>query len=170
MTDVTARVTYATGELILGLEPWLFETVTSLLEDGGERIELRTGHAEFDSLNARLGLSAVVQIFRFSETVVFYFNEYLNVAPAARAYASLEGIEYAEPNAYVGDGDDIDAVESEGRWYVVFRRAWGDCPAGCINEVLDFFIVEGGDVERMERMQAMDRVEFRNLVMNRGWN
>lgn len=170
VTDVTARVTYATGELILGLEPWLFETVTSLLEDGGERIELRTGHAEFDSLNARLGLSAVVQIFQFSETVVFYFNEYLNVAAAAPVYAAMEGIEYAEPNAYVGDGSDIDAVESEGHWYVIFRRAWGDCPAGCINEMLDFFIVDGDDVERIERAQAMDRIEFRDLVMTRGWD
>ena len=151
----------------VALEPWLFEAVSSLLDDGGERVVLRTGHADFDSLNARLGLSVVVEMFQFSGTVIFYFNEYLNVA-AARAYATMEGIEYAEPNAYLGDGSDIDAVESEGRWYVVARRAWGDCPAGCINEVLDFFIVNGDDVERIERTQAMDRVEFRDLVMSRG--
>ena len=136
----------------------------------GSVVELRTGHAEFDSLNARLGLSVVVRIFQFSGTVIFYFNEYLNVAAAARAYAALEGIEYAEPNAYVGDGDDIDAVESEGRWYVVFRRAWGDCPAGCINETLDFFVVDDDGVEQIERPQAMDRIEFWDLVTSRGWN
>ena len=170
VTDVTARATYATGELILALEPWLFEVVSSLLDDSTGSVELRTGHAEFDLLNARLGLSVVVRIFQFSGTVVFYFNEYLNVAAAAPAYAALEGIEYAEPNAYVGDGSDVDAVESEGRWYVVFRRAWGDCPAGCINETLDFFIVSGDGIERVERTQAMERIEFRDLVMTRGWN
>lgn len=34
------------------------------------------------------------------------------------------------------------------------------CPAGCINEVLDFFIVNGDGVERIERTQSMDRIEF----------
>ena len=170
VADVAVRAQYAFGELILALEPWLFEAVSSLLEDSAGPVVLRTGHADFDSLNARLGLSVVVAMFQFSGTVVFYFNEYLNVAAAARAYAALEGIEHAEPNAYVGDGSDVDAVESEGRWYVVVRRAWGDCPAGCINETLDFFIVDGGDVERIERARAMDRVEFRELVMSRGWN
>ena len=170
VADIAARAAYATGELTLGLEPWLFETVSSLLDDSTGPVVLRTGHAEFDSLNARLGLSVVVRIFQFSGTVVFYFNEYLNVAAAAPVYAAMEGIEYAEPNAYVGDGSDIDAVESEGRWYVVVRRAWGDCPAGCINETFDFFIVDGDSVERVERAQAMERIEFRDLVMTRGWN
>ena len=41
---------------------------------------------------------------------------------------------------------------------------------GTISEVLDFFIVNGDDVERIERTQAMDRVEFRDLVMSRGSN
>ena len=69
----------------------------------------------------------------------------------------------------LGDGPDIDAVKSKGRWYVVARRAWGDCPSGCINEEFFFFIVNGADVERIDRAQAMDRAEFRELVMNRGW-
>ena len=170
VADITVRAPYAFGELVLALESWLFEAVSSLLDDSTGPVVLRTGHADFDALNARLGLSVVVEMFPISGTVIFYFNEYLNVAAAARAYATMEGIEYAESNAYLGDGSDIDAVKSEGRWYVVARRAWGDCPAGCINEVLDFFIVNGDDVERIERTQAMDRVEFRDLVMSRGWN
>ena len=173
VTDVTARATYVAGELMLGLEPWLYEAVSSILEDSTGPVELRTGHAEFDALNARLGLSVVVEMFLFfgtAGTVIFYFNEYLNVPAAARAYAAMDGINYAEPNAFVGDGSDIDAVKSEGRWHVVARRAWGDCPAGCINEALDFFIVDGDEVERIERTQAMDRDEFRDLVMSRGWD
>ena len=170
VANITARAPYAFGELVLALEPWLFEAVSSLLDDSTGPVVLRTGHSEFDALNARLGLSVVVEMFPISGTVIFCFNEYLNVAAAARAYATMEGIEYAESNAYLGDGSDIDAVKSEGRWYAVARRAWGDCPAGCINEVLDFFIVNGDDVERIERTQAMDRVEFRDLVMSRGWN
>ena len=169
VADINVRAPYAFGELLLTLEPWLFEVVSSLLDGQTGPIVLRTGHTEFDALNERLGLSVVADLFPSSTTAIFYFNEYLNVPAAVTAYATMEGIESAEPNAYLGDGPDIDAVKSKGRWYVVARHAWGDCPSGCINEELYFFIVNGADVERTDRTQAMDRAEFRELVMNRGW-
>ena len=169
VADVTVWADYAFGELLLTLEPWLFETLSSLLEGQTEPVVLRTGHAAFDALNESLGLSVVVESLPRFRTVTFYFNEYLNVPAAAAAYVALEGIEYADPNAYVGDGPDIDAVKSAGRWYVVARRAWGDCPAGCINEELEFFIVDGTGVQRVDPARAMVIAEFRELVTNRGW-
>ena len=169
VADVTVWVDYAFGELLLTLEPGLFEAVAALLDDQTGPVVLRTGHAAFDALNESLGLSAVVDVFSAFRLVTFYFNEYLNVPAAAAAYAALEGIEYADPNAYVGDGPDIDMVKSTGRWYVVARRAWGDCPAGCIYEELDFFIVDGTGVQRIDPAQAMGIAEFRELVTNRGW-
>ena len=170
VADVAAQAPYAFGELLLTLEPWLFEAVAALLDDQTGPVVLRTGHAEFDALNESLGLSAVVDVFSTSRTVTFYFNEYLNVPDAAAAYAALEGIESAEPNAYVGDGPDIDAVKSKGRWHVVARRAWDDCPAGCIHEELDFFIVDGAEVERIDPVQTMESAAFRELVANREWH
>ena len=169
VADIAARTPYAFGELILELEPQLFEAVVSLLDDQTGPVTLQTGYAEFDSLNATLGLSVVVNLFRRFRTVTFFFNEYLNVPAAAVAYTAMEGIEYAEPNAYVGDGPDLNALKSEGRWYVVARRAWGDCPAGCINEELFFFIVDDTAVEMIDSEEAMDIAEFEELVMNRGW-
>ena len=169
VADVTVWADYAFGELLLTLEPWLFETVSSLLEGQTEPVVLRTGHAAFDALNESLGLSVVVESLPRFRTVTFYFNEYLNVPAAAAAYAALEDIEYADPNAYVGDGPDIDMVKAAGRWYVVARRAWGDCPAGCINEELYFFIVDGAGAQRIDPAQAMGIAEFRELVTNRGW-
>ena len=168
VADIAVRADYAFGELLLGLEPPLFEIVMSLLEGQTEPVVLRTGNAAFDTLNERLGLTAV-DVFSSFETVIFYFNEYLNVPAAAAAYAAMEGIEYAESNAYLGDGSDIDAVKSARRWYVVARRAWGDCPAGCINEELFFFIVDDAEVDQVDPAQAMGIAEFRELVMNRGW-
>ena len=170
VADVTVRAPYAPGELLLTLEPWLFEDVSALLEDPTGPVVLRTGHAAFDALNEQLGLSVVVDMVPISGTVVLYFNEYLNVPAAAAAYAMLEGVEFAESNAYLGDGSDLDAVQSEGRWHVVVRRAWDDCPAGCINEELHFFTVDGADVERTDRAQAMDSAAFSDLVTNRGWD
>jgi len=168
VADIAVRADYAFGELLLGLEPPLFEAVMSLLEGQTEPVVLRTGNAAFDTLNERLGLTAV-DVFSSFETVIFYFNEYLDVPAAAAAYAALEGVEYAEPNIYLGDGSDIDAVKSAGRWYVVVRRAWGDCPSGCINEELFFFTVDDAEVNQVDPVQAMDIAEFRELVMNRGW-
>ena len=168
VADIAVRADYAFGELLLGLEPPLFEAVMSLLEGQTEPVVLRTGYAEFDALNERLGLT-VVDVFSRFGTVIFYFNEHLNVPAAAAAYAAMEGIEYAEPNAYVGDGSDIDAVKSAGRWYVVARRAWGDCPAGCINEELFFFIGDDAEVNQVDPAQAMGIAEFTELVTNRGW-
>lgn len=162
VADITAREHYRSGALLIGLEPELSAIVSALLEDQTGPGLLHTGYAEFDSLNEQLGLSEVVQVFPISRIVTLYFNEYLNVPAAATAYATLEGIEFAEPDVYVGDGSDIDASISEGRWYVVVRRAWGDCPAGCTNEELYFFVVNDVEVERVERgAQAMDSTEFR---------
>ena len=169
VADIAARTPYAFGELVLELEPQLFEAVVSLLDDQTGPVTLQTGYAEFDSLNETLGLSVVVNLFRRFQTVTFFFNEYLNVPAAVAAYGMLEGIEYAEPNAYVGDGPDLNALKSEGRWYVVARRAWGDCPAGCINEELLFFIVDDTAVEMIDSEEAVDIAEFEELVMNRGW-
>ena len=166
--DITVQAFYAFGELLVGLEPTLFEDVAELLDDQTGPVLLRTGRAEFDTLNQRLGLTAV-DLFPSTGTAIFYFNEYLNVPAAAAAYATTEGIEYAEPNAYLGDGPDIDAVKSQRRWYVVARHAWGDCPSGCISEELFFFIVNAADVERIDAAQAMGVAEFRELVTNRGW-
>ena len=169
VADIAARTSYAFGGLVLELEPPLFEAVVSLLDDQTGPVTLQTGYAEFDSLNETLGLSVVVNLFRRFQTVTFFFNEYLNVPAAVAAYGMLEGIEYAEPNAYVGDGPDLNALKSEGRWYVVARRAWGDCPAGCINEELLFFIVDDTAVEMIDSEEAVDIAEFEELVMNRGW-
>lgn len=166
--DITARTSHVFGELLVGLEPQLFDAVASLLEDQTGPVTLQTGYAEFDSLNGTLGLSVVVDLFPSFHTATFYFNEYLNVPAAAAAYETVEGIEYAEANAYVGDGPDLDALESEERWYVVARRAWGDCPSGCINEELFFFVVDGAAVEMIDSEEALDIAEFMELVMNRG--
>ena len=59
-------------------------------------------------------------------------------------------------------------MKSAERWYVLARRAWGDCPSGCINDEFFFFIVNGVDVERIDPAQAMGIAEFRELVTNRG--
>lgn len=168
VADITARPTHVFGELIVGLEPALFDVVSSLLEEQTGPVELRTGYEQFDSQNATLGLSVVVDLSSSFHGAHFFFSEHLNVPAAAAAYAMVDGVDYAEPNGYAGDGPDIYAMDSQGRWYVVARHAEGDCPSGCIVEELYFFVVDGTAVEMIDKEQAMETAVFMDLVMNRG--
>ena len=168
VADITARPSHTVGLLLVGLEPGLFDVVSSLLEEQAGPVELRTGYEAFDSLNATLGLSVVVDLIDSFHYAVFYFSEHLNVPAAAAAYAVVEGIEYAEPDGYVGDGPDIYADYSQGRWYIVARHAEGDCPSGCIIEELFYFVVDGTAVEMIDSEQAKETAEFMDLVMNQG--
>ena len=104
--DITVRMPYAFGELLVGLESQLFDEVASLLEGQAGPVTLQTGYAAFDSLNADLELSVVVDLFPSFHAVTLYFSEYLNVPAAAAAYGRVDGVEYAESNTYVGGGPD----------------------------------------------------------------
>ena len=68
----------------------------------------------------------------------------------------------------LGGGPDVEVSRSQGVWYAVFRRAWGDCPAGCMEDELSFVIVEEDEVERIESVQAMDMPMFAEIV-GRHW-
>ncbi len=168
MADIAVRLDQRPGVLLLGLEPALFKAVSGPPGGDGGSATLQTGHAEFDALNARLGLSAV-RPFSSTGVVAMYFDERLNVLAASAAYSMIEGVEYAESDFLTGDGSDIEASKSRGAWHVVFRKGWGDCPAGCLYQELSFFTVENGEVERIERARAMAMVAFAEIVANRGW-
>lgn len=170
MMEVGVRGTHQPRTLLIGLKPDLFEAVSRLANDQGGSAVPRTGHVEFDTLNASLGLQAVELFPLFpSGPVIFHFSEHLNVDAAIRAYTAIEGVEYAEPNAFLGDGSDIDAYKSRGTWHAVVRKAWGDCPSGCLYQELFFFTVEGGEVDQIEAAQAMNMAAFAELVATRGW-
>jgi hypothetical protein len=149
--------------LILGLEPPLLRRVQGMFDGAGRVVTLRTGALELDALNAELGLRGAKLLELLG--VIFCFGPALNVAAAAAAYSKLDGISYAEPDARLGDGPDLEAVRVNGEWYLVFRNAWGDCPAGCINEQLSFFVIAGGSVRQADSEAA----PFGLLLADRGW-
>ena len=131
-------------------------------------MKLRTGKAAFDALNARLGLRAV-RLFRRTGVLLMHLSERLNIAAARRAYLKIAGIEYAESDAHLGDGSDIEAAKSGEAWHIVIRKAWGDCPAGCIYKKMFFFTVRGKKIERIEPSKATGMPEFRKLLETRKW-
>lgn len=170
MMEIGIRETHQPRTLLIGLKPDLFEAVAGPASGREGSAVPRTGHVEFDTLNASLGLQ-VVELFPLlpSGPVIFHFGEHLNIDAAIRAYTAIEGVEYAEPDTFLGDGSDIDAYKSHGTWHVVVRKAWGDCPSSCLYQELFFFTVEGGEVDQIEGVQAMNMAAFAELVATRGW-
>ena len=163
VAELHARERYLPSMLILGLEPPLLRRVQGMFDGAGRVVTLRTGALELDALNAELGLRGAKLLELLG--VIFCFGPALNVAAAAAAYSKLDGISYAEPDARLGDGPDLEAVRVNGEWYLVFRNAWGDCPAGCINEQFSFFVIAGGSVRQADSEAA----PFRLLMAARGW-
>lgn len=164
--DVTVRERFDPWSLILGLEPDLYGKVSraaSLLGVEGGPVPLHTGHEPFDTLNMESGLAAMA-LLPFMSGAVFHFNRPIHPFLSPLQYSSVEGVEHAEPDSRLGDGPDVEVSRSQGAWYAVFRGAWGDCPSGCIESELFFFIVEGGEVERIEPVQAMDMPMFAELA------
>lgn len=165
---ISVRAAHQPGVLLLGVKPGLFRAVANLLEDKNEPVALRTGNAAFDALNAKLGLRAV-RPYRQTGVLAMHLSERANVGAARRAYKKIAGVEYAESDAHLGDGSDIEAAKAGGVWHIVVRKAWGDCPSGCIYKKLFFFTVKEGQVERVEPARAVGTLAFRKLLWIRRW-
>ena len=170
MVEVSARLKWEPGTLILGLEPSLFEAVSVGLPE--ERISgpFCTGHPEFDALNAAVGLRGVeILPFEYALAIVIRFHPRECVHSATISYHGIEGIIYASPEFILGDDSDIEVLWSDGKWYAVFRRAWGDCPSGCIFSELHFFVEHEGDVKRIDPERAAEIEGFARILAERGW-
>ena len=168
LAKISARAEHLPGMLLLGVKPALFGAVSRILGEEKGPVKLRTGNRAFDALNARLGLRAV-RPYRHTGVLVMHLSERANLDAARRAYTAIEGVEYAEPDAYLGDGSDIEVAKSGGVWHIVVRKAWGDCPSGCLYKKMFFFIVKDGNVVRIEPARAMESLEFRKILETRNW-
>lgn len=126
VAEVTARPRFVPGEILVGLTPSAWA-------------ELQAGtYQGFDALNAEYGATDVEVHSSFALIV---FDTPYNARLLAPIYEELEDVLYAQPNSYIGDGNDITS-DAVGRY--TFRRAWGDCPAGCTAQHLWMFEVTGG--------------------------
>lgn len=163
--EVSARMDHRPGMLLVGLKPALLATLVLAQRENGTL----TGNAEFDALNERLGLSDA-QVFRRAGVAALHFAKYVNLEAASKAYRKIPGVLFAEPDAQLGDGPDIEAVRMQEIWYVVVREAWGDCVSGCTHEELSFYTIENDKVRRIEAQQALQEAAFAKLAEIRGWD
>lgn len=57
----------------------------------------------------------------------------LNISALASHFEGIDGVNFAEANGWVGDGDDIVVSGVRSAWVLLdYSVGYGDCPAGCI--------------------------------------
>jgi hypothetical protein len=164
--SIHARDLYVAGQIALGVESPLKEAIQSAAARPDDA-PFVTGQADFDALNAQLGGVRGVRLSHYYEEssyLALCLDDRVNVVPASHAYLELEGVSSAYPNWFGGDGPDVDALRDGDTWYIVFRDAWGDCPAGCMEQELMNFTVTGDTVVAVESSQAEADPNFASLA------
>lgn len=170
MNGIHAREEPEPGTLTIYLERDFFETLKERFQDKEGQIRFETGNAEFDALNAKLGVQAVILGGDFFKSLDLYFDRGVNLRTASEAYSKVEGVRREVwRKAIQGDSNDIQAFKQGETWYVVFRHGWGDCPSGCIYRELFCFTVTGTAVALIPTAQAQTMPPFQGLVYEGDW-
>ena len=161
MSEIHAEEKATPGMLWVHLERDFYEILKELLQDKQRQIRFETGNAEFDALNAKLGVQAV----RWdSWGLSLYFDPRLNFRVAIEAYSMVAGVREVWRNPPVEVSADIKAFKQRETWYFIFRNGWGDCAAGCLYEESFCFTVTGTDVESIPTAQAQTMPPFQELA------
>ena len=112
MSEIHAREWSKPGILWIRLERDFSEILKELFQDKEGQIRFETGNAEFDALNAKLGVQAVILGDDFFKSLDLYFDRGVNLRTAIEAYSKVEGVRRVVwRNAIQGDGDDIQAFK-----------------------------------------------------------
>ena len=162
MNEIYAKERFVPGAIIVYPEPDFYETLKELLHDKQERIRFETGYAEFDALNAKLGVQKV--LLGRGLVVTLFFDKRLNLRVASEAYSMVKGVRRAKAGGGpLGISTNIRASKQGETWYFIFHNGWGDCPAGCVYYERFCFTVRGTAVEMIPIAQAQTMPPFQEL-------
>lgn len=130
--SISAMEGWVPGELLMGFDDIGFAAV----KDGT--------YTDWDCANAHYGFTGANAK---SFYVLVSFDHRFNVPLLANEYAQLPHVEYAEPNGFAGDGNDVCVSIDKEKYSYVFDAGSGDCPAGCIQHVYWGYSTEGTPVQ-----------------------
>jgi hypothetical protein len=119
--------------------------------------KIRDGHyPELEALNAQFGLTNLdtTRSLWSHGSVLMEFSGCKHPYVLGSYYEQLVDVMWSEPNGRIGDWSCVYPWKIEGGMSYLFRNAWGDCPAGCINSVFWYLRVIGGDLEYVGRYQT----------------
>lgn len=103
-----------------------------------------TGNAEIDAIIRAYGLELeFFSRFPTDQRAVLFAPAALNIAAVADQFAAVAGVEFAEPFAILGDGNDIRANDTAGGLVLEYSVGFGDCSSGCRSRHTWRFLVDG---------------------------
>ena len=163
MSEIRAKKVFEPGTLWIHPERYFDKILKEMLQDKQGLFRFETGNAEFDALNAKLG----VQKVRWASWgLSLYFDPRLNLRVASEAYSMVEGVREVWGNPLLGVTAGIKAFKQGETWYVLFWNGWGDCPAGCFYQEALCFTVTGTDVAMIPTAQAQTMPPFQELNLS----
>ncbi len=165
IADVSVTEAYSPGAVIVTPQPGFLKRVQSMVGGEAESVPFSSGSRRFDQFNTKFGLYAV-NIYPQLNVMILYYDPGINPQFFSFLLASRfsDQIKSAEPDYFLGDRSKIKISKSGENWYVLVRRAWGDCPSGCINQELNFFMVTENLVKSVPFEEAQTLAEFVKLV------
>jgi hypothetical protein len=127
--EITHRPAWVSGSLAVGFDDMTAQGV------------VRGEYEAWDELNREYGVTDISEVTVWG-VVTLTFEDSLHPERLAELYVALPGVEYAEPDLYVGDSSNVQATQTDSGLGYLFSRGWGDCAAGCIHSEYWYFIVE----------------------------
>lgn len=124
----------------------------------------QTGFSELDDVAQRFGTSNMTVLIinrknRPGETEVqiqICLNPLTNFRGAVAAIKNQLGIAgVSRYDRHSFDRSGFNMAVRDGIWFAAVREAWGDCPSGCIWEVISTFRIEGDQVEQLTDAQVL---------------
>ena len=154
--------------------PWVPGRIIISVDTTTNRMIKEDSYRAWDALNLKYQLLDKKILSSF---VVLSFNGILHSRHLATLYADLPGVQYAEPDGYVGDSPNIYPRSTPSGLTYLFRDAWGDCPSGCIYSKYWYFIIRPTGPQLIGSWDPQDQSSQpswwpdakKNIDQYRGW-
>ncbi|MFA5833813.1 MAG: T9SS type A sorting domain-containing protein [Bacteroidota bacterium] len=135
LNSIHARRQYVISQLLI--------STSAEWSEAWRRLELLTGDTYIDSLGKVYGLVKADTGYRASGFYILTFKTPLQMQRLSALYAKHRGVNFAEPNGYGGDANNIEYFRKNNIDHFAFSYGSGDCPAGCIYRYYWYVTVSG---------------------------
>ena len=130
---------------------------------------LLTGNRYIDSLGTEYGLDSIKSSYS-NRFYILYFSKPAHMSRLAELYKEDAQVEWAQPDGFAGDGDDIVFRSRPDEHLFGFSHGEGDCPAGCIYRYWWMVrLPKDGDAELVQREHRYDEVGYPLWNLRRTW-
>ena len=115
--------------------------------------EIVTGNAEVDQITQEWALTLEEPLDPNDPFPIarLYSEEARNLLSLSSEFEGIEGVRYAYPVQYLGDGNTIEVAPRGNAIELLYSKGFGDCPSGCTGRhYWRFSVAVDGSVEFLE--------------------